>query len=158
MGNALLLKNGAQEHQCSRVHSRSDRPPAYVAQLDLRAEVFLLLAHMFDGGDRRRLAVHTRAPRPPQLHLRWMAVPNARISALNLLPARRLSSQREIDENSRRTSLAQISASRLRLHDAWRPCTSVQPSWALSISSLQRGCIHTTRPSYPKLSASRARS
>ena len=46
MGNALLLKNGAQEHQGSRFHSRYDRPPAYVAQLDLRAEVFHLLAHM----------------------------------------------------------------------------------------------------------------
>ena len=40
--NALLLKNGAQEHQGSRVHSRYNRPPAQVAQLDLRAEVFYL--------------------------------------------------------------------------------------------------------------------
>ena len=100
--NALLLKNGAQEHQGSRVHSRYDRPPTHVAQLDLRAEAFHLLAHMFDGGDRRRHAGHSRSPRSRQLHRRWMAALKALIIAIIPLPARLLSAEREFDETSQR--------------------------------------------------------
>ena len=98
--NALLLKNGAQEHQGSRVHSRYDRQPTHVAQLDLRAEAFHLLAQMFDGGDRRRHAGHSRSPRSRQLHRRWMAALKALIIAIIPLPARLLSAEREFDETS----------------------------------------------------------